>query len=104
MFLSFCLLYRHLHWSSLTNAEQSTQLYQFQINPLQPSVAAATDIEIGTFSLESFTVDVVNNCLVLTDGKGVLQYVSNGSIGNKCPGRATDGTFGERKLTLNYTK
>ena len=41
------------------NAEQSTLLYQFQINPLQPS-AASTKINIGDFSLESFAEDVVN--------------------------------------------
>ena len=82
----FC---RFLHWSSRINSEQP---YQFQINPKS---AAATKIDIGNFSLVSFTEDVVNNCLVLTNSEGALQYVANGRTVDKCSSRVTDGTLGE---------
>ena len=93
----FFIVHRYLHWFYRSTSE--TQLYQFQIN--QKSSATATPIPISenepNFSLESFTKDVVNDCLVLTDTVGSLRYFTNftnGQLKNECPNR-TPVAFGK---------
>ena len=81
----FVHVHRYLHWSYRSNS--GTQLYSFQINPKISATPLPLHVPELNFSFESFTEDVVNDCLVLANDEGSLQYFTNGQLHNECPNR-----------------
>ena len=87
-------VHRYLYW--LYRSTSETQLYRFKINPISSDAATPLPLTVNEpdFSPETFTEDVVNDCLVLTNDEGSLRYFTNDQLQDECPNR-TPVSFGK---------